>query len=483
MVTRGKIIRFHWLPQLFRYIITGALNTALSYVVFAGLIALQLNPYLSQAIGYIVGMMTGFSVNAKWTFSREDLQVAMLGKFLMFNFLLLGLSEVLFHFILNTFPTSPLIGQAVTLVPITVLGFVLNRSLVFTDSTAKSLARQGAHDVIQEERLPLTSEVSETSRNFRQQQIPFVSVVIPVFNEAEVVRVTCLRLRHVLHQLHVPYELLFVNDGSHDDTLLRLSELSSMYPDVKVINFSRNFGHQIAATAGMDYAKGDVVILIDADLQDPPELIAEFLEQWRAGYDVVYAVRTERQGESWFKKWTSKRFYRILQSMSDVDIPLDTGDFRLMSRDVVDSLKQLPERHRFIRGLVSWVGYRQIGIPYVRAHRYAGNSKYPLRKMIKFSVDGITSFSFKPLQFATKLGFFVAVMGFLFAIVIIIEKLFTKLTIQGWTSMMVVVLFLGGIQLILLGVMGEYVGRIYDEVRGRPLYLVQETQNLSNDRK
>jgi len=496
MLTRGETIRFHWLAQFFRYGLTGALNTVLSYASFAGLISMHLDPYLSQAIGYVVGMMTSFSLNAKWTFSRERLQVAMFVRFLTFNFLLLGLSEALFHLILNTLTTSPLIAQAVTLVPITGLGFVLNRWLVFTDSTAKSTTRQGVPDVIQEPRLTLAPELSEAEKlreaahlseasegNFRALQTPFVSVVIPVFNEAEVVAVTCLRLRHVLHQLQVPYELLFVNDGSSDETLLRLSELSALYADVKVINFSRNFGHQIAATAGMDYATGDVVILIDADLQDPPELISQFLEQWRAGYDVVYAVRTERQGESWFKKWTSKRFYRILQSMTDVDIPLDTGDFRLMSRAVVDSLKQLPERHRFIRGLVSWVGYRQIGIPYVRAERYAGSSKYPLRKMIKFSVDGITSFSFKPLQFATTLGFFVAVMGFLFALVIIVEKLFTKLTVQGWTSMMVVVLFLGGIQLILLGVMGEYVGRIYDEVRGRPLYLVRETQNFSDGRK
>ena len=312
----------------------------------------------------------------------------------------------------------------------------------------------------------------------RQLEKPFVSVVVPAYNEAEVIAVTCSRLQKVMNNLDVPYELIFVNDGSRDETILRLSELSARHPEVKVLDFSRNFGHQVAVTAGIDYAAGDVVVLIDADLQDPPELIADFLDKWREGYDVVYAVRSERKGESWFKKATAKWFYRLLNRMTDVDIPVDTGDFRLMSRPVVDSLKQIPERHRFIRGLVAWVGFHQIGIPYVRANRYAGTSKYPLKKMIKFSLDGITSFSFKPLQFATKLGFVVALVGFLLAIVIVCEKLFTRFTVQGWTSIMVVVLFLGGIQLIMLGVLGEYVGRIYDEVRGRPLYIVRKTINL-----
>ena len=314
----------------------------------------------------------------------------------------------------------------------------------------------------------------------RQVENPFVSVVVPAFNEELVIEATYRRLTATLDGLQLRYELIFVNDGSRDETLTLLTQLATLDATVKVIDFSRNFGHQIAVTAGIDHAQGDVVILIDADLQDPPELITTFLEKWREGYDVVYAIREVRDGESWFKKLTARFFYRVLHNMSDIDIPLDTGDFRLMSRAVANQLKDIRERHRFIRGLVSWVGYRQIGIPYERKNRVAGESKYPLRKMLKFSIDGITSFSFRPLQLATKFGFFVASMGFLGVLLILYQRLFTQSTVQGWSSLMVVSLFLGGVQLIMLGILGEYLGRIYDEVRGRPLYVIRNKLNLDN---
>ena len=319
----------------------------------------------------------------------------------------------------------------------------------------------------------------ETNQNLRRNA-NLISVIVPAYNEELVVEATHKRLSSVLEGTESPYEIIFVNDGSKDGTLRKLKELSLTHPEVKVVNFSRNFGHQIAVTAGMDNARGDVVVLIDADLQDPPELIIQLLAKWREGYDVAYAQRVVRQGETLFKKWTAKIFYRILHRMTDIDIPVDTGDFRLMDRKVVDSLLSFRERHRFIRGLVSWVGFRQIGVPYEREERYAGESKYPLRKMIKFSLDGITSFSFKPLQFASKLGFFAAFIGLISIIVTLILKLFTNLTVQGWTSLMIVCLFLGGIQLIVLGVLGEYVGRIYDEVRQRPLYIVDEKYNFES---
>ncbi|KUO96942.1 glycosyltransferase [Ferroacidibacillus organovorans] len=312
----------------------------------------------------------------------------------------------------------------------------------------------------------------------RKTAIPYVSVVIPAYNEELVIEETCSRLIRVMDQLHFPYELLFVNDGSRDNTYRILERLAGEIPNVKVLDFSRNFGHQIAVTAGIDHAVGDVVILIDADLQDPPELIADFLEKWREGYDVVYAVRMRREGETWFKRLTAKLFYRMLRKMTEIEIPVDTGDFRLMDRSVVESLRTIKEKHRFIRGLVSWVGFRQIGVPYERAERFAGESKYPLRKMLKFSLDGITSFSFRPLQWASKLGMASSGIGFLFILVLLYLKIFTTLTIQGWTSLMVVVLFLGGIQLFMLGVLGEYIGRIYDEVRDRPLYLIRERKNF-----
>ncbi len=308
--------------------------------------------------------------------------------------------------------------------------------------------------------------------------MPFVSVIIPAYNEELAIEATFHRLQTVLFNLQVPYELIFVNDGSTDGTLEKLLNLSRIDSEIKIIDFSRNFGHQIAVTAGIHKAKGDVVVLIDADLQDPPELIRDFLLKWNEGYDVVYAVRSKRQGESRFKKWTARWFYRTLRGLTDIDIPIDTGDFRLMSRNVVNSLCSLNEHQPFVRGLVSWVGFRQIGVEYVRADRIAGESKYPLKKMVRLSVDGITSFSFKPLQLATKLGFLVAAFGFIGALIVIYMKLFTNLTVHGWTSLMIVTIFIGGIQLIMLGVVGEYISRIYDEVRRRPLYIVKNQYNF-----
>ncbi len=312
---------------------------------------------------------------------------------------------------------------------------------------------------------------------------PLVSIVIPAFNEELTIEAAFDRLHGVLLELRVDYELIFVNDGSRDQTLPLLLRLAHDHPEVRVIDFSRNFGHQIAVTAGIDHARGDVVILIDADLQDPPELIGAFLAKWREGYDVVYAVRQSREGETWFKTWSARLFYRLLRRMTDIDIPLDTGDFRLMSRQVAHTLSSSREHHRFIRGMVSWTGFRQTGIPYVRAERCAGESKYPLRKMLQFSVDGITSFSFKPLQLATKFGVIVAICGFMGIVAVIVEKLFLHTTAVGWASLMVVILFLGGIQLLMLGILGEYTGRIYDEVRDRPMYIVRESYNFQSEAK
>lgn len=317
----------------------------------------------------------------------------------------------------------------------------------------------------------------------RTHELSLLSIVIPTYNEELVIHVLYHRLREVLDQLSIPYELIFVNDGSKDQTLRELMKLAREHSEVKVIDFSRNFGHQIAVTAGMDHSQGDAVVIMDADLQDSPQLIKEFVAKWRDGYDVVYAIREERKGETVFKRATAKLFYRTMQRLTDVHIPLDTGDFRLMNRNVVDSLTAIHERHRFIRGLVAWAGYSQIGVPYVRDERYAGETKYPLKKMIKFALDGITSFSFKPLQWATKVGFTVALLGFISAIVIVYEKIFTNVTIQGWASIMVALLVIGGMQLLVLGIVGEYIGRIYDEVRARPLYLIQDLYNFDTEKQ
>jgi dolichol-phosphate mannosyltransferase len=272
-----------------------------------------------------------------------------------------------------------------------------------------------------------------------------------------------------------PWELVLINDGSRDRTAEVMRELHAADPRIKVVDFARNFGHQIAVTAGMDYAQGDAVVIIDADLQDPPEVILEMIDRWKEGYEVVYAVRTERKGETWFKEFTAKLFYRIIYRITDVDIPLDTGDFRLMDRKVVGAMNQMRERNRFIRGMTSWVGFRQTGVYYVREERYAGETHYPFRKMFKFALDAITGFSYAPLQMATYLGFIIAGLSAVAALLVVFARLFMGTNpFYGQATTLVAVLFLGGVQLITLGIIGEYLGRIYDEVKGRPLYLVRE---------
>jgi len=303
---------------------------------------------------------------------------------------------------------------------------------------------------------------------------PILSVVAPCFNEEGVLHELYRRISQVLDGSGETWELVLVNDGSRDRTPEIMRELHAQDERVKVVDFARNFGHQIAVTAGMDYAQGDAVVLIDADLQDPPELILEMLAKWRAGYEVVYAIRAERKGETWFKEFTAKIFYRIIYKITDIDIPMDTGDFRLMDRKVVNALKTMHEKHRFMRGMSVWVGFRQTGVKYVRAERYAGETKYPLKKMLKFAMDGITSFSYFPLQLATYIGFIAALIAVLGIIVTIILRLSGSHAFLGQATTLVSVLFLGGVQLICLGILGEYLGRIYDEVKGRPLYIVRE---------
>jgi polyisoprenyl-phosphate glycosyltransferase len=302
---------------------------------------------------------------------------------------------------------------------------------------------------------------------------PVYSIVAPVFNEQELLPEFYRRAVAAMEQLGEPFELVLINDGSRDRTLQIMRELNEADPRVKVINFSRNFGHQLAITAGIDYARGDAVVVIDSDLQDPPEVILSLIAEWKKGTQVVFAVRTEREGETAFKKATATIFYRMIRKITNVDIPVDTGDFRLMDRRVVDALKQMREQKRFMRGLSVWVGFKQAGVGYKRDARKAGETKYPLRKMLKFAMDGITAFSYLPLQMATYTGFVIAVLGVIGIIAVILLRLLGT-ELAGQATTLVAVLFMGGVQLVCLGIIGEYLGRIYDEVKRRPLYIVAE---------
>jgi len=300
------------------------------------------------------------------------------------------------------------------------------------------------------------------------------SIIAPIFNEKENLSELHRRVSEVMDSLGEAWELILVDDGSTDSSTDMIRELAKKDKRIRPVIFARNFGHQIAITAGWDYARGDAVVIIDADLQDPPELIVEMAKKWREGYEVVYAVRKEREGESWFKLWTASLFYRLIYRITDVKIPLDTGDFRLMDRKVVNVLKQMREKHRFPRGMSSWVGFKQIGIEYKRAARAAGETKYPFRKMFRLAINAVTGFSYFPLQVATFFGFVSAGIAILAMPVVIYLRASGSQAFFGQATTLLAVLFLGGVQLICLGILGEYIGRLYDEAKDRPLYIVRD---------
>lgn len=302
---------------------------------------------------------------------------------------------------------------------------------------------------------------------------PRVSVVIPIFNEEETLETLYRRLREVLEAIGEPYEVIFVNDGSRDGSERLLREFHRRTPAFKTINFSRNFGHQVAVTCGLDHAVGDAIIAMDGDLQDPPEVLPGLVARWREGYEVVYAVRQARK-ENVFKRAAYKSFYWILNRVSYLDIPLDSGDFSLIDRRVVEVLRAMPERNRFVRGLRTWAGFRQIGYEYAREARFAGESKYSLGKLLKLAFDGLVSYSYVPLRLVSNVGLLVSASALGYMGYLLLARLFGDVTIRGWTSTVVIQLFLGGVQLLSLGVIGEYVGRIFEEVKQRPHYIVRD---------
>jgi dolichol-phosphate mannosyltransferase len=308
----------------------------------------------------------------------------------------------------------------------------------------------------------------------------FLSVVVPVFNEELVIGECVKRLTEVLDGMGCRYEIIFVNDGSQDSTLALLREERARNKSICIVNLSRNFGHQIAITAGMDRARGDATIIIDADLQDPPELFPALVERWQEGFEIVHARRRVRAGESTFKRWTASIFYRLMKNLSNIDIPVDVGDFRLLSKRALMSFRQLKERHRYVRGLIAWLGYKQGFVEYDREQRFAGETKYSLRKMLRFSFDGISSFSILPLRMASGAGVLCAIAGAFYVLYALYIKLVLNQAVIGWTSMIIAVLLIGGIQLICLGIIGEYIGILHEEVKGRPLYFVNDEDYFDN---
>jgi dolichol-phosphate mannosyltransferase len=314
---------------------------------------------------------------------------------------------------------------------------------------------------------------------------PTLTLAIPIFNEEAVIPELERRLKTVLASIESViegWEVIFVDDGSSDGSLSLLRAMCAVEPRFKLVAFARNFGHQAAITAGLDVAEGEAVVIMDADLQDPPEVIAAMVAKWREGWDVVYAVRENRRGETAFKRATAAVFYRTLRAMlGGFSIPLDTGDFRLIARPVVLAMRALREQHRFVRGMVSWVGFRQTAVHYERRERFAGTTKYPLRKMLRFAVDGITSFSIVPLRFATWLGTFAGFVAMVAAAWSVYEKVYGRGVVQGWTTIMLAVALGSSAQLLMTGILGEYIGRIYEEVKRRPLYIAVDRVNLGDD--
>jgi dolichol-phosphate mannosyltransferase len=313
-----------------------------------------------------------------------------------------------------------------------------------------------------------------------------LSVVIPVFNEAENISIIYTRLLKVMHSIFTDensedrFEFIFVNDGSTDESFAIIQQLASQNKQVGYINFSRNFGHQVAVSAGLDYAKGNAIVIIDSDLQDPPELIEALYHKWKTGYEVVYAQRIARQGEGWFKLATAKLFYKIIGKITSISIPVDTGDFRLIDKKIVGVLRNMPEKDKFLRGQIAWAGFRQVGVPYERDPRHGGETGYTFRKMLGLALDGITAFSNFPLKIATMTGF----LSFLFSIGILVYALYSRYvgeTVQGWTSLIIIVALIGGIQLLCIGLIGEYIIRLITNIRNRPLYIVESSNILPDN--
>lgn len=462
-----------------RFISTGAAAAVFQLGLLALLTRSGWNDILANSVAFLLAAQVNFLLSSLFTWHDRQTGSARLSwrRWIAFHGATAGSALCnMGVFLLARMLLPVIIASAVSNVVTGFINFAVGDRLLFRRPTREATESPGVSQIMQDgplkENSMLIHEV--TGQNDAvPQTVPVYSIIAPVYNEKETLPHFYERVKQVMETMSEPFEIIFVNDGSQDGSYQVLRELHKSDPRVRTIDFSRNFGHQIAISAGLDYARGSAIIIIDSDLQDPPEVIPEMIARWKVGAEVVYAQRRKRQGESRFKLLSAALFYRLIVRITSVKIPLDTGDFRLLDRRVVDTLRTMREHHRFMRGLSAWVGFRQESVLYERHERFAGETKYPLHKMIRFSMDAITSFSHVPLQLATTFGFVLAGLSLLGIVIAAILRIFTD-AIVGQASTLILVLFLGGIQLIFLGIIGEYLGRIYDEVRARPLYIVRE---------
>jgi len=468
-----------------RFVCIGGLAGVLQLLLLSLFNRLGWQIVLANAIAYILSAQVNFLLSTFFTWHDRQSEIdsikTLLARWLTFHGSIIGtglLNMLVFVIARTILPT--LMASAFGIAGAAIANFFLFNRFVFR----KRIASSGANQMMNSKHTTafqtqsirgeaIASHKPHSAFRSRPSRAPIYSIVAPVFNEKETIPHFYERVIRVMEEVGEAFELVLVNDGSTDGSYEVLQQLHEQDTRVHVIDFSRNFGHQIAISAGLDFAHGDAVIIMDSDLQDPPEVIPELITRWKDGGEVIYAQRAKRAGETRFKLMTAAAFYRLINRITSVNIPRDTGDFRLLDRCVVNSLVAMREQHRFMRGLSAWVGFRQEAVSYERHERFAGTTKYPLRKMIRFSMDAITSFSHLPLQLATSFGFVLAGLSLLGIVVAIILRLVTG-AIAGQATTLILVLFLGGIQLIFLGIIGEYLGRIYDEVRSRPLYIVRE---------
>ena len=460
------------LQQFFIFSAVGIVGTAAHFATLALLVeTFGLDPLPASLCGFAVGALVNYLLNRRLTFKSHARHSTVLPKFLTVALLGAALNTLLMYLGLHLLQLHYLLAQALAALLVLFWNFTGSRLWAFRTVVKRidESTQANATDMNTSTHAPASAAADNL--------LPLtLSVIVPAYNEAEVLSAFHKRLSAMLDGLapKMAAEIIYVDDGSKDDTRRVLHELAGQSMRVAVIELSRNFGKEMAMTAGLDHAEGDAVVIIDADLQDPPELIPELIRHWREGWDIVNARRTQRNGESALKKFTAHTFYRVMRRMSrQVQIPQDVGDFRLLSRRAVLALRQLREQHRFMKGLFAWIGYPQIEIPYERDARHAGSSKWGYWKLWNFAIEGITSFTNGPLIVATYLGMLTALCAFIYAIAIIWDTLVHGNPVHGYPSLMVVILFLGGVQLMSIGIIGEYLGRMFDEAKGRPLYLVQ----------